>query len=63
MTTVDYMMLRDHLLNWIFDNAPALLEDDVLMEGFLHLVCNEVIRAVARERARLRERLEEATTG
>jgi len=53
MSQPDIALLRDRVID-------RLLEDDVLMEGILYLVCREVMREVHEERERHMKRLRDA---
>jgi hypothetical protein len=57
VSPIDIAMLRDRILDWMAESAPMLLQDDVLAEGVLFIVCREVSRAVRNERERQQQRL------
>jgi hypothetical protein len=62
MTRIDFAILRDRTIDWLFTHAPALCQDDVLLEGFLHFVCKEVLRGVTEERKQWRDRIKHTST-
>jgi hypothetical protein len=60
MSPIDIAMLRDRILDWMAESVPMLLQDDVLIEGVLFIVCREVSRAVRDERERQQSRMRRA---
>lgn len=51
MNQLDRQMLRDRVLDFLFDAMPCLLADDYVVEGIVYLVCREAQEA-AREAVR-----------
>jgi hypothetical protein len=62
MSPIEFAMLRDRVIDWMAEAAPVFLQDDVLLEGMLFIVCREVARAVCEERESQQKRVREVSS-
>jgi hypothetical protein len=60
LNALDYDLLRDRVLDFLFNAAPYLLEDEELVEALVYVCWGEAQRSAVLERRR-QERMREVS--